>query len=618
VLLIAALMTDEECRDLHPAKSDHSRVECGEHVGLSSERRSPEGPSQKSITKTKKLSTMAQSREQWRREVMGYYADGRTTVQSVVEQFRLYPRHHYRHQMWDARFPFYIGDCFKYLSEAKMVELLQAVIRDTPDFPLLRSREDEKNCRRTFVYVALLRAWAKGHGGLDPNEGNTSFNVLRLLMVPGITRKSSASCDPTNGRTPLYQACDIPGLDPAVLHHLIDLDPGSLLRTSMDDLQLPLHAALRSWTPASSGVVRRMVELAPESLFRPNWGISASPGLAPVVFALCRRPLSPDLAQFLQRWVEQHPGAAQPGVVTAPGTALRIACQKAHQDAGLIGAILRTYPPALGSAMIRFSRRRELPYEVAAERNNPENGTPALELLRRETIEVALAVVESALQSTSTTIAFAMNTGAAARVTPARQEIALGAHSSAPDGSDDDPRKGDYYYQLDKDDHVTRVDKFRLRVRAAVSRAVLSTDSTAPTVEKWARMSGFAWAQALREHDRCLDVCRELFVCPVTSCLVLEDAAFRESVLGTTTMNLYRMNKAGGRASPSPHHQVRLLASLQGDLDGIYLQFREFGSVHLVPTGRTQRKRKAAGRQAPCSREEGRRWRRWAPPKGRS
>jgi hypothetical protein len=274
------------------------------------------------------------------------------------------------------------------------------------------------------------------------------------------------------------------------------------------------------------------------------------------------------------------------------GTALRVACQNSYQDVGLIEAIVRTYPPALCIARNALSGGlRRLPFDAAAERVSPDNGTPALEFLRRETIEMALAAVEHALQST--TYALAMSARAAA---------ATAAAAAAPcaddeDGADEDDNipNSDYAYHADKDDHATRIDKFRLRVLAAVSRAVLPTSTTttttsAPTAAATAAaagrgtsMSGFCWAQVLRESDRCLDVCRELFVCPITSCLVLEDVTFRETVLGTTAVNLYRMNKAvGGRADPSPHRQVRLLALVSDDLDSIYLQFREFGSIHIV------------------------------------
>jgi hypothetical protein len=246
--------------------------------------------------------TMAVSNER-RREAMGYFTAGRLTVQFVVEGFRRYPRYKYRHQMWDRLYPFHIDDCLECLSESKMVELLQAAIADEPDFPLLRSRRNSRDNCVTFLYVALLHAWDKGYRGLDPNEGTTSYAVLRLLMVPGITRKYSSDAR----ITPLQQACEISGLDVAVLNHLIDLDPGALLLTS-EDSEMPLHAALKAWTPASSAVVARMVELAPKALFHQNRGIGETPGFTPILFAASRRALSPDLARFLHRLVEQHPG----------------------------------------------------------------------------------------------------------------------------------------------------------------------------------------------------------------------------------------------------------------------------------------------------------------------
>jgi hypothetical protein len=113
----------------------------------------------------------------------------------------------------------------------------------------------------------------------------------------------------------------------------------------------------------------------------------------------------------------------------------------------------------------------------------------------------------------------------------------------------------------------------------------VTTTTTARTTIR----SGFDWAQALREREDCLDVCRELFVCPITSRLLLDDLAFREAVLGKSVLNLYRLNKVGGRNIPSPHHQVRLLALVNDDLDCIYIQFRECGSIHLIPSRASER-----------------------------
>jgi hypothetical protein len=545
---------------------------------------------------------MALSKER-RLEILRSYGDGLLPVGVVVEAFRRFRQGgRYRHPLWDRNGLFYVDDCFEHLSESKMIELLRALIDEDPGFPLIPSPRNERGGRKTFLFVALGWASSKGDEGVDPNEGNTSLNVLRLLMVPGVTRLHSSLLGRDYECTPLQQASEIFGLDPAVLHHLIDLDHGSLLVTSRQSM-LPLHEALLASTPASERVIDRMIELAPEALFHQSDGIQGTQGCTPVTFALNCRAVTPDRARLLQRLVERHPRAVQPGVVTTSGTALRVACRNAYQDAGLIEAIVRTYPPALCvSRVARIMLPRRLPYEVAAEREGPKNGTPALEFLQHETIEMALAAVEYALQSTTTTTAFADSGSAAVAASVATPASATNY------GGDSD----EYYYHDDKDDHVTRVEKFRLRVLASVSRAILPSESATATTtssrSSWIPiMSGFAWALALREHDRCMDVCRELFVCPITSCLVLEDLKFRNAVLGTTSTNLYRMNKAGGRASVSPHHQVRLLALVKDDLDSIYLQFREFGSAHLVPTGRKRRphrKRKAIGFYC-----EGRRWR---------
>lgn len=171
---------------------------------------------------------MALSRE-LRLNILLAYGDGRLTVDSVADVVKGYRGRRRRHPLWEVQCPFYIYDCFEHLSEAKMVELLRAMVAVDPDFPLLRSPRNSKGCSLAFLHAAFVCARCKQHDGLDPNEGNTAYNVLRWLMVPGITRMYSSTFEVADAVTPLQMASEIPGLDPAVLHRLIDLDSGSIL-----------------------------------------------------------------------------------------------------------------------------------------------------------------------------------------------------------------------------------------------------------------------------------------------------------------------------------------------------------------------------------------------------
>lgn len=96
--------------------------------------------------------------------------------------------------------------------------------------------------------------------------------------------------------------------------------------------------------------------------------------------------------------------------------------------------------------------------------------------------------------------------------------------------------------------------------------------------------AGSAWALALRRlgDETCLDVCREIFACPATKRSAHSGPTFRDAVLGDTVVNLYRLNSVGGRTDPSPHHQVRLLALVSDDVEGIFRQPWEFGATSLL------------------------------------
>jgi hypothetical protein len=115
------------------------------------------------------------------------------------------------------------------------------------------------------------------------------------------------------------------------------------------------------------------------------------------VYGLLHGAQTPAAARALQGLVESHPESAQPGEITAYGTALRLACQNRFHDRALIEAVVRTYPHALCVAHWALGSSVRLPYEVAAEIRCPDD--PTVEYLMEDTIHVALAAAELALES---------------------------------------------------------------------------------------------------------------------------------------------------------------------------------------------------------------------------
>jgi hypothetical protein len=90
----------------------------------------------------------------------------------------------------------------------------------------------------------------------------------------------------------------------------------------------------------------------------------------------------------------------------------------------------------------------------------------------------------------------------------------------------------------------------------------------------------FAAAESIRNLENRMECCRALF-CTRTARTVMLLVSQPGNDLGKTLVDMYRMN-CRGRANPSAAHQVRLLASVQDNLDCVYLQFREFW-VHVLP-----------------------------------
>jgi hypothetical protein len=107
------------------------------------------------------------------------YRDGRQSVHDVMELVRAY-RGRCDHLLWDAREPAYdflpyVYDCFDHLSE-----LLQAVVSDDPDFPLIESRDVKERLRRacTSHRLAHLRKRSKGVIRTSTARLSTCFGSL--------------------------------------------------------------------------------------------------------------------------------------------------------------------------------------------------------------------------------------------------------------------------------------------------------------------------------------------------------------------------------------------------------------------------------------------------------
>jgi hypothetical protein len=401
------------------------------------------------------------------------YHDGRQSVQEIVKLSRAYQGRNL-HLLWDAPRgkkgskkrlnKSYIDACFNLLTEEKMIELIRAMVAQDPEFcskasPVDRQTKD----RRTFLSVALDCARLKGKNHLDPNGGNTSFNVLRLLAVRGVTRITGGyyRC------SPLLVASQISGLDPAVLHHLMDLDPEALLVEDATQYR-PLHYALALWTAASDSAVSRMIELAPSSLVYHSWN-------GPVLHAMVSRGESPELSRRLRDLVEEHPLSAQPGVASSRGTALFVACNRCAHDRGLVEAVLRTYPAALCMAHREWHGGRLLPYEAAARCNGVDGAT--VRYLEQETVHMALAAVEYAIA--------AFNQKVDDMIVPAvtRDAAAKQHHSETDD--DDDVDDDDEEYGDDDDDDDANDDAAGLDDGDAYDEESDSTysDAGAPDVD---------------------------------------------------------------------------------------------------------------------------------------
>lgn len=455
------------------------------------------------------------------------YNDGGCSVQDILSFVTSY-RGSETHLLWEThRSVRLIAYCFEDLADDKLLELVQALLSDDPQF-LLRQRQYDGS----FLHVAFQHAYGRAH---SHHDGTTPLSVpvlLRLCSIPAATRLRGR-CHYAHGYdyTPLHCACAVPDIEPDVVNRLIDWDPDVLLIPAGDS-HLPIHCAV-SENPLAP-FVRRMMELRPESLLLRDFG---EEGRTPLLLALQSRAPTPprrsaQVASLAMDMVALRPESVRPasssmGRLCAFETALFHACRNYPEHPALIRAIAHAWPAALCIAAHRPLRNDGvalLPLEIAQQSEHPAPATVAF--LRAETLHMALAAVELATSSAS----FEGDPAAA----PAEAA-------------------------------------FQRHVKETVARFLLAERHVQ------ASSSGLEVAQALRHLvDSPVELCRALFLHEETRSLVHADGRFREAVLGGPVSGLYVLNRRGGRFRMSPSHQVELLALVKDDLNCIFLQYRGF------------------------------------------
>jgi hypothetical protein len=177
------------------------------------------------------------------------------TVQDLVALTKRYagPGPHLLWSEYDEQFIVYA--VFQELSLEKAAELFGALVADDPTFPLIKSGDGRR---------AILGAAMRGMEG--KMAARAAVDVVTLLAVPETARMPVPSRGYRRNTLPLHLACEDPGVDPAIIHHLLDLDPEAL-RCETDTASssgLPLHFAF-AHNPTGS-FIKRMIDQRPESL----------------------------------------------------------------------------------------------------------------------------------------------------------------------------------------------------------------------------------------------------------------------------------------------------------------------------------------------------------------
>jgi hypothetical protein len=392
------------------------------------------------------------------------------------------------------------------------------------------------------------------------------------IAVPRTARSSHSS-----RRHPLHMACSIPGIDPAVVDHLIDLDTDVLVEPDCTNA-VPLRYAL-CHNPTAP-FVARMIELRPAALRSCD-----SLGWTPVAVAI-ERLLNMDgreAAAVLEGLVRRCPEAV---VLSSKHAPLSHACSSLHSHPHLVEAIVHADPIALAVApSCGFRDNSLLPFEIVPTVDSAAAATRAL--VEKETWELALAVVECALMGYEYDNGSLVDRGG-------------GAHGS---GS----LAGRFF------GHVRRKVADFLTPGTGDDRSSTSFPSS---------LGGFEVAQALRhtlkgDHNSSsknrnnisqMDLCRALFrFSGDTATFSLGQphrprssrahftlsgrlpppchppSPIRAALTGNTAIaGLYRLNSRG-RLDPLLPHQVALLESIKDDLDCVFLHLRVAPTLLLPP-----------------------------------
>jgi hypothetical protein len=519
------------------------------------------------------------------------YRDDIGSVHDVVAVVRAY-RGKRRHLLWDRdrrlrisrryiRRP-YIYDCFDLLSEAKMAELIKALVDECPRFPTIRSKRDDGGFRMTFLYVALSLAQRKADSvvaGHSPHDGSTSVHVLKLLAAPKTSRLRGGDCDDNDyyRYLPLHQAVRIPCVSPEIVRHLVDLDP-DVLSIPDDDKGIPLTRAVDEalWrqSPLSvTTILGTLVRRRPHTLLYQSRDMSTPL----VVTAIERAPVvttpeeddptttsTASAAAVVDLLVEMV--GLCPESIRQPlhgRDALRAATTRFPNHPRLIRAIVEASSPValcLASSTNNGSGRWVLPVEAVHAQGNAD--AAAVRYLHEETTHLALASIEYVLSSRANHEAFRHPPVATFRRSVFTAVLsALAAAKRIPprlkSDNDDDMDDSETAQPLPGTGYVLAQQLRGLERGPAVAWSVFTNSETASA------LAGHNHHHRRRTYDNATD-----------------PTAFLNAVLGEPVLKLYHLNRSD-RSNPSSGHQLRLLASVSDCLDVIYLHFREV-SAHLV------------------------------------
>jgi hypothetical protein len=348
----------------------------------------------------------------------------------------------------------------------------------------------------------------------------------RVLLLLAVP---GATRRPRDGsQHPLHLACSKRRVNPDVIYHLVDLDPDVLCLRD-DQAKVPLHYALQA--DPTAPFVARMVELRPDTLLCKDF-MDVTPVLRALTLRWTRDPPSPQVASFLLDMVSRHPESVSLSHASAVGgTALSGACRHFHEHPDLIRGVVRACPQGLLVATDLLAL--QLPVDLVAH-HHPNQALAAF--MEEETVHMALAMIE----------------------------YVLGAVATAINVNDD-------------------AAWFRAHAKETLQNFLPGL--------KLASAFGVSAAHAILQLDRPLDAVRALFCHDRAARLLLRDGRLRDMVLmGEAVLDLYKLNRLGGRLDTSKTHQVQLLASLKdsGTVESTYLHFRDVARHTLLGDRRSR------------------------------